>query len=230
MACSAKRLAHLGNFYIPTPSILISFKDELEATVGSDQITRNSKMIARLTYKSAVKLLLWDAKNNFAASTEVIAKLNMLLEDKGVYQYVKALQRQNNDDYTMLQAIAHMFLESAREGPEAGVTEARLHLYAVGIIAALRADGKYVGTSPAAALAYSYELVGLDPESLMNPSELEADASVASADSVGDGEELVTQQAQDETSLQSRIEAATSQEDWAAVNELLKEKFSGAMA
>ena len=124
-------------------------------------------MLAKLTYKSAVKNILWEAETNFAATPKMLQMMRFMFDSSDYYKYVLQVQKNGNKGCTMAAAIAHACLEAACEGEEAGVTEERLHLFAVIYISAARIDGVDVGNNPKVALAVGYEAVGLDNEHLL---------------------------------------------------------------
>ena len=128
-------------------------------------------MLARMTYKSAVKNICWEAETNFAATPQMLQNMRFMFDSSDFYKYTLQVQKEGNRGCTMAAAIAQSALEAAHEGKDAGVTAERLHLFAVIWVSAARIDGVDLGTDPRLALATAYRLFGLDYDHLLETNE-----------------------------------------------------------
>lgn len=127
-------------------------------------------MLARMTYKSAVKNICWEAETNFAATPQMLQNMRFMFDSSDYYKYTLQVQKVHQGS-TMAWAIGKSILEAAHEGEDAGVTDERLHLFAVIWVSAARIDGVDLGTDPGLALAVAYREFGLHYDHLLETNE-----------------------------------------------------------
>ena len=57
---------------------------------------RRRMMLAKLTYKSAVKNILWEAETNFAATPKMLQMMRFMFDSSDYYKYVLQVQKNGN--------------------------------------------------------------------------------------------------------------------------------------